>query len=160
MYICIFRFVIDVSHTHNNPYIENKTLLSSLLRLTVLVWQPRGAPSERIQVSLRLPEPINSRAAELSRSSGKIQAEVLIKGWHKQLTLQPCQLPPGSCQTPLTVAHTHFEPQAWACNHSDLSFPVIRMPCFCNRSRCWEKCALSHTSGYWSPCNSTRKQTC
>lgn len=41
----------------------------------------------------------NNRTAELSRSSGKIQPAVLIKGRHKQLTLRPasCYL---ACQTP------------------------------------------------------------
>lgn len=50
-----------------------------------------------------LPELINNRTAELSRSSGKIQPVVLIKGRHKQLTLHPancyqtCQNPDWDC---------------------------------------------------------------
>lgn len=49
--------------------------------------------------SFLLPELINNRTAELSRSSGKIQPAVLIKGRHKQLTLHPANCY-QACQTP------------------------------------------------------------
>lgn len=68
-----------------------------------------------------LPEMINNRTAELSRSSGKIQPAVFNKRLTQTADASPCQLPSGLPNSWLGLYETHTHTQKWVCDNNDLS---------------------------------------